>query len=89
MAEGINVRFSGALQQFIHERVGAKGLYGSASEYIRDLVRRDYEREEERKWTWLRGELKSGAEADESQFVPLDAEAMLRKARALRKASAR
>jgi len=89
MAEGINVRFAGALQQFIHERVGTKGLYGSASEYIRDLVRRDYEREEERKWNWLHGELKAGAEADESQFVPLDAEAILQKAKALRGSHAR
>lgn len=89
MAEGINVRFSGALQQFIRERVGPKGLYGSASEYIRDLVRRDYEREEERKWNWLHGELKSGAEADESQFVPLDAEAILQKAKVLRQSRVR
>jgi antitoxin ParD1/3/4 len=89
MAEGINVRFAGALQQFIHERVGATGLYGSASEYIRDLVRRDYEREEKRKWSWLRDELKAGAAADENQFVPLDAEAILRKAKARRGSHAR
>ena len=45
MAEGVNVRFAGELQRFIQERVGDAGLYASASEYIRDLVRRDYERE--------------------------------------------
>jgi len=86
MAEGINVRFAGTLQKFISERVGDSGLYGSASEYIRDLVRRDYERDEKRKWGWLREELKAGAGADESQFVPLDAGSLLRKAKA-RKAS--
>ena len=89
MAEGINVRFAGPLQQFIRERVGPNGLYGSASEYIRDLVRRDFEREEERKWNWLHGELKSGAEADESRFVPLDSEAILQKAKALQRSDAR
>ena len=89
MAEGINVRFAGALQQFIHERAGAKGLYGSASEYIRDLVRRDYEREEKRKWGWLHDELKAGAKADEKQFIPLDAETVLRKAKARRASHAR
>lgn len=89
MAEGINVRFAGVLQQFIQERVGTKGLYSSASEYIRDLVRRDFEREEERKWNWLRDELKAGVEADESQFVPLDGEAILQKAKALRRSHAR
>lgn len=82
MGEGINVRFAGTLQQFIRDRVGNKGLYGSASEYIRDLVRRDYEREEELKWAWLRHELKAGTEADETHFIPLDADAVLRKAKA-------
>ena len=85
MAEGINVRFAGALQQFIHERVRVSGLYGSASEYIRDLVRRDYEREDARKWGWLRNELRAGADADESQFVPLNSESVLRKAKSRRK----
>ena len=44
----------------------------------------NHEPEEGRKWNWLRGELKAGAEADESQFVPMDAEAILQKAKALR-----
>lgn len=89
MSEGINVRFAGALQHFIHERVGPDGIYGSASEYIRDLVRRDYEREEKRKWSCLRDELKAGVEADENQFVPLDAETVLRKAKSHRRSYAR
>ena len=84
MAEGINIQFAGALQQFIMERVGGAGLYSSESEYICDLVRRDYEREEERKWSSLRDELKAGAEADESHFVPLEANALLAKAKARR-----
>lgn len=89
MAEGINVRFAGALQQFIHERVQGSGLYGSASEYIRDLVRRDYEREDARKWGMLRDELSAGMKADEARFVALSAESVLRKAKARRKAHAR
>jgi antitoxin ParD1/3/4 len=82
MAEGINVRFAGNLRQFIHQRVSGSGLYSSASEYIRDLVRRDYELEEERKSAWLRDELRTGVAADESQFVPLDGAALLTKAKA-------
>ena len=50
MAEGVIVRFAGERQRFIQSRVSDAGLYGSASEYIRDLVRRDYKREEQRKW---------------------------------------
>ncbi len=82
MAEGINVRFAGTLQQFIHQRVSGSGLYNSASEYIRDLVRRDYEKEEERKSECLREQLKVGAIADESEFIPLDADELLQKAKA-------
>ncbi|MBL8819330.1 MAG: hypothetical protein JNL58_25080 [Planctomyces sp.] len=81
MAEGVNVRFSGELQRFIQERTGATGVYASASEYIRDLVRRDYEREEQRKWLWLRHELKEGLEASESEFESLDTNRLLDEAR--------
>ncbi len=88
MAEGINVRFAGELQRFIQDRVSdGEGLYSSASEYIRDLVRRDYEREEQRKWQLLRNELKPGATADEAAFVPLDADTLISQAKARRKAS--
>ena len=86
MAEGVNVRFSGELQRFIQDRSGESGLYASASEYIRDLVRRDYEREEQRKWSWLRHELRAGADAPESDFVPLDADSLIAEAKARRKA---
>jgi len=50
-------------------------------------VRRDYEREEQRKWRLLRNELKSGATADESAFVPLDANAIISQAKARKKVS--
>ena len=53
----------------------------------RNLMLRDFEREEERKWGWLRDELKAGVEADETEeahFVPLDVTALLQKAKARR-----
>jgi len=81
MAEGVNVRFSGALQKFVEQRSHGSGLYGSASEYIRDLVRRDYEREEERRWAVLRSEMSPGMEAAESEFLTLDPAAVLSEAR--------
>ncbi len=81
MAEGVNVRFSGELQSFIQRKTGESGLYASASEYIRDLVRRDYEREEARKWNFLRQELKVGMEADRSEFVPFDIEKIITNAK--------
>lgn len=85
MAEGVNVRFGGELHRFIQNRINASGLYSSASEYIRDLVRHDYELEEQRKRLWLRQELKAGAEAAETEFVALDADALISEARRRRK----
>jgi antitoxin ParD1/3/4 len=89
MAEGVNVRFAGELQKFIQVRVGEAGLYATASEYLRDLVRRDYEREEARKWASLRAELKAGMEADESEFVPFDIEKIIATAKKREKANGR
>ncbi|MFT5837160.1 MAG: antitoxin ParD1/3/4 [Candidatus Azotimanducaceae bacterium] len=89
MAEGVNVRFKGDLKRFVETRVDeSAGLYGSSSEYIRDLVRRDYQREEARKWAWLRHELETGASAAESAFVALDADTIIASAKARRQANA-
>jgi len=77
------------LQRFVQSRTAGDGLYASASEYIRDLVRRDYERSEESNWRWLREELKAGASAHESEFVPLDVSEILKEAKAQRKARGR
>ncbi len=82
MAEGVNVRFAGELQKFVQSKAGKSGLYGSASEYIRDLVRRDYEQEEKTKWEWLRAELKAGSVSEKKDFIALDAKSILSDARA-------
>ena len=81
MAEGINVRISGKLRRFILEQTSPTGLYESASEYVRDLIRRDYQRQEERKWCWLMDQIRPGLEADESEFVQLDAEEIIKAVR--------
>ena len=89
MAEGVNVRFKGKLKRFVETRVDeASGVYGSTSEYIRDLVRRDYEREEARKWAGLRHELEAGALAPESVFTPLNADSIITSAKARRQGHA-
>ncbi|MEN1705336.1 MAG: type II toxin-antitoxin system ParD family antitoxin [Planctomycetota bacterium] len=82
MPDGVNVRLSGPLRRFIEERSGPEGTYESASEYIRDLVRRDFEREEERRWAKLVNELKPGMNAAESEFEAFDPEALIAEARA-------
>lgn len=89
MAEGVNVRFAGELQRFIHKKTGDGGLYSSASEYIRDLVRRDYESEDRRLMEQLREELRAGAIAKPGEFVALDADRLIAGAKARRKSSGR
>jgi antitoxin ParD1/3/4 len=81
MAEGINVRFAGPLQRFIQTRTGPGGFYQSASEYIRDLVRHDFDKEQEKQREGLYQELQAGAEAATSEFVPLDIEATIKAAK--------
>ena len=81
MTEGVNVRITGKLKRFIEEQVSSNGLYESTSEYVRDLIRRDYQRQEERKWNWLMDQLRPGMEADESEFVPLDPEEIIKAAK--------
>jgi antitoxin ParD1/3/4 len=44
----INARLSGPLASFVGRMVGAKGLYETPSEYIRDLIRRDMEQRDAR-----------------------------------------
>lgn len=82
MNSAITIEFPGELGSFVEQRGGKSGLYDSASEYIRDLVRRDYEQEEQRRWTWLAGELAPGMNAAESEFVPLDAASVITEAKA-------
>lgn len=72
MAEGVNVRLPEKLREFVEER--SSGLYGSVSEYIRELVRRDYEAEEARKWSGLRGEITPGLLAGDHEFETVSAE---------------
>ncbi len=81
MTEGVNVRITGKLRRFIEEQASPNGLYESASEYVRDLIRRDYQLKEERKWSWLMDQLRPGMEADESEFVPLDPKEIIKAAK--------
>ena len=74
MSEGINVRLPGRLQAFVKEKSDPeRGSFNSASEYIRDLIRHDFEAEESRKWGSLQRELALGMTADPSEFVEMDA----------------
>ena len=81
MAEGVNVRITGKLRRFVEQQASPSGLYESASEYVRDLIRRDYHLQEERKWSWLLDQLRPGMDADKSEFVSLDPEEIIKTAK--------
>lgn len=70
--EGVSVKFPGELQRFIQSRTSANGLYGSVAEYLRDLVRRDFEREEQRQWTWRTHEVRKGPPDKDDFFSPIN-----------------
>lgn len=74
MAEGVNVRIPERLKNFVEQQAGPDGLYQSPSEYVRDLIRRDYEQQEAEKWAWLKAELAPGMAASDDEFIEVTAD---------------
>ncbi len=55
----LNVSIPPVLKEWVDTRV-AQGSYSSASDYMRDLVRRDQQAAEEEETVWLRGLIAEG-----------------------------
>ncbi len=53
----LNVRLGETLTDFVSTNVGRGGSYENASEYVRDLIRRDKERRENEAFERLKAEL--------------------------------
>lgn len=68
-----NVKITGRLEDFTRAQVSEDGLYETASEYLRDLIRQDMERKENKAWAGLREELLPGMNAPRSAFIALNA----------------
>ncbi len=81
MAQGVNVRLSGTLKEFLEDQVSPQGLYESASEYVRTLIREDYERTEARRWNNLARELEPGLSAAPSEFREVSAQDVIDRCR--------
>ena len=77
----LNVRVGGALGEFVANNVGENGAYENVSEYVRDLIRRDKERAEAEQFARLKAELHRAFAAPDSDFVPLDADTVIGRAR--------
>ncbi|MBB4232439.1 ribbon-helix-helix domain-containing protein [Rhizobium mongolense] len=79
MASGsIHVKVGGQLQAHIQQQIGEDGLYENASEYIRALIRQDLQNRDEA-WEALQKELGPAMRADDSQFVTVKAEDVIRR----------
>jgi putative addiction module CopG family antidote len=71
-SENVNVRVTGDLRNHLQQQISQFGLYENASEYIRDLIRRDL-KDRKAAWEWLRQELEPGLRANENQFIKVTA----------------
>ena len=69
----MTVRISGALSDFVAANVGESGSYENISEYIRDLIRRDKERDELEKFDRLKAELQRAFSTPDFSYQPLTA----------------
>lgn len=73
----LNIRVSGALNEFVSANIGQAGADENVSEYVRDLIRRDKECVEGELLARLQGELSYAFAASESEYQPLDADAII------------
>ena len=73
----LNVRISGALSEFVAANVGDQGAYENVSEYVRDLIRRDMERNEQETFLRLKAELDRAFSAPDSAYKPLTADEVI------------
>lgn len=82
-SNSVNVRLTGALYDHMQQQLSGKGggLYENASEYIRDLIRRDF-KEKQDGWQFLQDELEPALSADESEFVEVSALDVIRRNKA-------
>lgn len=85
MATTLNVRINGPLEDFIAENIGESGSYENASEYVRDLIRRDKERVDREAFETLKAELQKAFAAPDSEFVEVDRDEWLARLKSERK----
>lgn len=77
-SESIHVRVTGRLQDHLRRQTGEDGLYENASEYIRALIRKDIESNEDVQ-DWLARHVEPGLKAGEDEFVDVSAEDVIRR----------
>jgi len=66
----MNISLPDTLKQFVDQQVSTSG-YGTSSEYVRDLIRRDQERLQLRNLLFEGGQSKASGLADKKYFSAL------------------
>lgn len=84
----LTVRIASSLREFVAENLGEGGEYENASEYIRDLIRRDRQRREQAALERLKAELTHAWAAPDSTYLPLTAAEVIARNRKTSKTSA-
>jgi len=69
----MTVRLNSTLNDVVAENIGERGSYENVSEYIRDLIRCDKKRLDQKSFERLKAELKLAFSAPESAYQPLTA----------------
>ncbi len=70
--ESINVRIKGPLKAHLRQQIAA-GLYDNASEYLRALIRADYQEQRTKAASWLNQHLAPALSASPEEFVSVSA----------------
>lgn len=79
----LSVRLTEPLTEFVGQRVGTKGDYDNASEYVRDLIRRDREREERLAFERLKATLQEAFAQPDDLAVKMDFETFMERRNSL------
>lgn len=73
----LNVRVNGPLADFVSDKIGPHGRYENVSEFVRDLIRRELERDEEAAFQELKAELQRAFATPDEAYVEFSVEDVL------------
>lgn len=80
----LNVRVGGSLGDFVAFNVSDNGDYDNASEYVRDLIRRDKEKSERNAFDRLKAELQRAFATPNAEYRQVTADDVIKRNRARR-----
>jgi len=77
-ADNILVKVDGELKTHLLRQVRDSGRFATVSDYVRDLIQRDLDSQAELQ-DWYDRHLKPGIDANQSEFVAVSAEEVIRR----------